>query len=357
MRILELNLERGWRGGERQTLWSAQYFNDAGHATTIVARKGEALARRAAKAGLPLIEVESSAELMRMLATSGSAFDILHAQTAQTLTACVLTRWLHGRPVVVTRRVAFPLGSRLTRFKYRRATQVIAISRAAASALQEAGIRRIQVIPSAVRRVAPNHARVQAFRDQHGLNGYRVLATMGALTPEKDPCTMIEAIRQLRQLRDDFRFVHFGEGTLRPLLEARIAEYGLQQSYLLVGFHDNVEEFFPMLDGFVMSSRQEGLGSAVLDAMMHGVPVVSTNAGGLAESLGDGRGVLVPAGDAPALAAGISRLLADDHTSRQAREEMIEQAQAWVERECSLAAMGERYLRLFETIVAGRRLP
>lgn len=46
MRILELNFERGWRGGERQTLWTSQYFRDAGHAVELLARAEQAMGER-----------------------------------------------------------------------------------------------------------------------------------------------------------------------------------------------------------------------------------------------------------------------------------------------------------------------
>jgi glycosyltransferase involved in cell wall biosynthesis len=69
-------------------------------------------------------------------------------------------------------------------------------------------------------------------------------------------------------------------------------------------------------DLFVMSSREEGLGTSVLDAMAIGIPVASTTAGGLPEMLQDGAGVLAPPGDAAALAGAIARLLTEPGLAR-----------------------------------------
>src|SRR5699024_1353423 len=98
------------------------------------------------------------------------------------------------------------------------------------------------------------------------------------------------------------------------------------------------------MDVFVMSSVEEALGSSVLDAFQQRIPVVSTDAGGLKESLADGRGVLCPAGDYMALAEGIQRML-DDETFR---DEAVQRAYEYVRREHDVAEMGRRYLSAFE---------
>ena len=82
----------------------------------------------------------------------------------------------------------------------------------------------------------------------------------------------------------------------------------MENCYKLMGFQQNVEDFFSIFDVFVMSSEEEGLGSSVLDAFVYKVPVVSTNAGGLAEIL-DGRGNLVNVKDFHALAEQLDYVL------------------------------------------------
>src|SRR5690606_9289429 len=103
------------------------------------------------------------------------------------------------------------------------------------------------------------------------------------------------------------------------------------------------------------SSTMEGLGSSVLDAFLARVPVASTDAGGLRETLADGRGLVSPVGDAHALAEHMQALLDDDDASVAARTQRVELAYRWVLRECSVQTMGERYLKLFDTLVHGSR--
>src|SRR5690606_31123454 len=110
-----------------------------------------------------------------------------------------------------------------------------------------------------------------------------------ALTAEKDPCTLIRAVHRLRQLRSDFVFLHLGAGGGTET-EARelVRELGLENIYVFGGFQSGIDDLYRLMDVFVLSSRDEALGTSVLDAFLYSVPVVATNAGGLAEILADG---------------------------------------------------------------------
>lgn len=351
MKILELNFEKGWRGGERQTLLSALHFRDRGHEVGVLARAGQPLAQAAEAEGLTVHAIERSAHIPGFLARHGWRYDLLHSQTANMLTWCIATRWLHRRPVVCTRRVAFALGSRYTRYKYRRADLVVAISQSAAAALRQAGVRNIEIIASAVKPEPPDGQRVREFVDRHALAGRKVVATMAALTSDKDPLVNVEAVRLLRERRDDFVFVHFGAGAMRDEVAAAIVAAGLEPYYVLAGFHARPEDYYAMMDVFTLCSREEGLGSSVLDALARGVPVAATAAGGLAEVLAEGRGLLSPVGDAPALAANIARLLSTAPEDVRAQEDMVRAGRQWVERVCNVEHMGDSYLALFERLL------
>src|SRR5690606_37287961 len=135
MRILQLNFERGWRGGERQTLLSMREFRKAGHDVAMVARQDGALARAAKDEGLTVYEYKGATGLSLGLLKIGRKFDILHAQTANTITWLALLKpWLR-RPIVFTRRTNFPIGKRYrkTVWKWRKVDRFVAISLAAAA--------------------------------------------------------------------------------------------------------------------------------------------------------------------------------------------------------------------------------
>ncbi len=322
----------------------------AGHEVELLARKDEALARAAKKEGMTVHEVPTAMGLATFLLKHARRFDVLHAQTAGALTWLALLKFWLGRPIVFTRRTAFQTpGHRLQRtlWKWRKVDRFVAISQASASQPRQMGLE-VDVIPSAVEARSLDLRHGRDFVARFNPRRKRMLATAAALTREKDPCTLIRAVHSLRQWRDDFVFVHMGgEGELQEQAHKLVQELGLEQVYLFAGFEPNPEDVYRFMDAFVCSSREEALGSSVLDAMLYAVPVVSTDAGGLAETLAEGRGLLCPVGDHEALARAMDRVLSDGPL----RGEMVEKAQAYVLEEHDLVRMGERYVKVYASLL------
>lgn len=123
---------------------------------------------------------------------------------------------------------------------------------------------------------------------------------------------LIDAAALLAPSWPDLRVAIVGDGPLLPALRDRAAVLGIAGRVHLPGFRDDVPDLLPALDAFAFPSREEGLGSALLEAMAAGVPVVATRAGGIPEVVRDGvDGLLVPPADPPALAAALDRILRD----------------------------------------------
>lgn len=362
MRILQLNLERGWRGGERQTLLSMQAFRTAGHQVALLARTGGELATRAKADGFQVYECGGIVSGGGALIRYGRSFDVIHAQTANTMTWLALLKPFLRARLVFTRRTAFPVhdNEQQTAWKWGQADVLVAISQAAADAPRRLGLNAC-IIPSAVQAQPLNPENLQQFAEKFGLSvpenaqggqgvasekpGRRfVLATAAALTAEKDPCTLIRAVHLLRQSRDDFVFLHLGaDGDSEYLARELVHDLDLEQHYIFAGFQAHVHDIYRLMDVFVLSSRAEALGTSVLDAFLYKVPVVSTDAGGLKESLADGRGLLCEVGDFEALAAAMLRLLDNPTLGKQ----LTDCAYDYVLREHDVSVMAERYLQVY----------
>lgn len=185
------------------------------------------------------------------------------------------------------------------------------------------------------------------------------------IPPPRDTATTVGAVANLRpvkgidllveaaaQLRDEFPQVNFrvaGEGESRPALEAQIHAARLADRFQLPGAERDVPRFLAGLDVAVLSSRAEGMSNAVLEYMAAARPIVAAATGAMPELLRDGiDGLLVPPGDADALAVAIRRLLRDRTLARRLGDSARDRAQAHYSRTAMVRRFEEFYLSLAE---------
>ncbi|MGN6704382.1 MAG: glycosyltransferase [Burkholderiaceae bacterium] len=137
-----------------------------------------------------------------------------------------------------------------------------------------------------------------------------VFVGIGRLVPQKDFETLLRAFAQVDPARRA-RLILLGEGPQRAALQALAGELGVAERVDLVGFQRNPLPWLRCASAMVMSSRYEGFGNVLVEAMACGTPVISTDCPyGPSEILADGRyGPLVPVGDVPALAQAMTAVL------------------------------------------------
>ncbi len=142
-------------------------------------------------------------------------------------------------------------------------------------------------------------------------DGSLLIGSVGRLELQKGYDLLVEAAQKVIAIHPEVRFAIAGEGPLRPALEERICELGLQRRFHLCGFRSDVATFLQAIDVFVCSSRYEGGPYTAVEALMMSRPVVSTAVGFVPELTCDGRYAdLVPIEDAGALAAAMHRAIA-----------------------------------------------
>lgn len=351
MKVLEINTEKGWRGGERQTCYNIEGMQKQGLEMELLCRKGFPLSERANTLRIPIYEVKSASQSIMFLAKRGRSYDVIHTQTAKAQFYAVLTKWIHRRPVVYTRRVDFVPKGKLTFLKYRFTDKVVAISNTIKNILSNFKVKDIAVISDAIASKPLHKKRVEQIVQNNHWTGKKIIATTAAFVQHKDPLTMVRTIGELYKMRQDFIFLHFGAGPLAPQVMHEINELNLVDCYKIMGFIHDVEDFFSVFDVFVMSSEEEGLGSSVLDAFIYKIPVATTDAGGLKEIVSD-RGLLSPVKDPQELAKNIDRLLRDETL----RNEFIEKAYDYVIKNHSVEKIASAYKELFTDILRQHEL-
>jgi glycosyltransferase involved in cell wall biosynthesis len=198
---------------------------------------------------------------------------------------------------------------------YPRARRVVAISHQAAADMR-AIFPRLQGIITAIHNPIDAEAidalKVEAVDTSVIDARVPCIVAAGRLVEGKDFALLIRAVAILRERREA-RLIILGEGPERPALEQLIQELGLENSVILGGFESNPFRYMHRAALFVSSSRSEGFGNVLVEAMACGAPIVSTSCpGGPAEILENGKwGRLVPVGDAEALAKAMADTLDD----------------------------------------------
>jgi glycosyltransferase involved in cell wall biosynthesis len=316
LKILHIDPERNWGGGEAQVLGLLTYLTANGHHCQLLAHPEGLLFARCRSLNIetqPIVmrndlDVRCVPRLRRLIGEI--SYDIVHFHTKR---AHTLALWLprgKRRPkYVVTRRMDYaePRGWYTSLLYNRCVDGVVAISQTIAKVLASAGVNteKIRVICSGIDpRVFETSGRQRA-----DFNNPIVVGCLGGLEERKGHRYLLEAAALLRAQGLKIRCKIGGDGPLRAGLEAEVERLDLGDEVHFMGFVTNTAQFLATTDVFAMPSLYEGLGVAVLEAMAAGKAVVATEVGGLTESVVDGvTGLLVQPRDPAGLASAIARL-------------------------------------------------
>lgn len=205
---------------------------------------------------------------------------------------------------------------------------------------------RVEVVPNVGLPLPAQMATALSQPRCGGTDGCTLLAC-GRLTKQKDYPTLLRAFALLRG--DGLRLNILGDGELRESLQRLVSDLGLADRVTFLGFQRDPFSHMRAADIFVLSSRWEGFGNVLVEAMAMGTPVVSTDCPhGPAEIIADGKtGLLVPTGQPEALAAALQRLI-DDPALRQS----LGQAGQARARDFSAERVGAAYAAHFRAVAA-----
>jgi glycosyltransferase involved in cell wall biosynthesis len=322
LRILHVDSERSWRGGERQVLELMRRQRITGDHPELAAPAESALHRKAAAEGFPVhgVSMRGTWDVASAMALAGLHRsvrpDVVHWHAARAHAVGALAALLAPGPTrILSRRVDFLVrrnpGSVL--LYCLPIDAIIAISDGVRRALIQSGVSadRIRVVPSGID-LTPYDApfdRAEIRRRLGIAEDERIVLQLAALAPHKSQADLLAAAALALRTRPDLRFWIAGEGPLRSELEAQQERLGLEEKVRFLGFREDVTDLLRAADIFCVSSYLEGLGTSTLDAMAAGLPVVATRVGGIPEVVADGvSGVLVPPRDPRSLADAILAL-------------------------------------------------
>jgi len=358
-RVLHVDTEHGWRGGERQALWLATELARRGHRSIVAARAGEPLAIRSTEAGLdvvpcsPLGELDPRAALQLHAAIRRERIDVVHAHTAHAVAIGALATIGTRTPMVVARRVDFPLRANAgTRWKYGRAAAIVAVSDAVRRVLVDGGINPslVTVVPDGVdvhRAVVP--ASDDTLASLGVQRGAPLVVQVAQLVGHKDPINFVRAVAHARRIVPTLQALLVGDGPLRAEVEREIHTLMLDGAIHLAGYRTDADALLAAADVVALSSREEGMGSVLLDALAFARPIAATRAGGIPEVIVDGEcGLLADVRDPEGLGSAMARLVTD----RQLAARLASRAEARAN-EFSVERMTDRTIEVYERVIEG----
>lgn len=361
MRTLYVDLEREWRGGQSQALLTLRGFSDRQLQVELVAARDSPLAMRSREAGITVhdvgrigLRVRAAAAIRELL--SKDSRDLVHLNEPHALTAAWLADAHRKLPLLLSRRIGFPLRAGwVSRARYAAVERFVANSKNVAQSLIDCGIapERIAIVNEGVEipRLPSAEQRSRA-RENWGVKDHEFLfGCVSVFVPEKGQRHLIEALAEVRKSHPEARLLLAGDGSCRGELQALATRRGQSETVLFPGFVNDVAKVYDALDAFVFPSEFEGLGTALQAAMAAGLPSISTSRGALAEVVDHELTALVAAPSGPEFAAAMLRVMTDAGL----RGRLSESARREAQERFSAERMVDRTIQVYEDVLKKRR--
>lgn len=360
LRILHITSESGWRGGENQLSLLMRQQRGAGHSAALAAPPGSMIAEKAMQQGSKVFSLKQRSDLDLFAAWGLSHIiqtyecDLLHAHSGRAHAIAALAKRLGKQilPLVVSRRVAFPLKKRPWNcLKYRTADHFIAISNAAASPLQQLGVNNqaITIVPDGIDTERFEESREPNVRKEFGISDdVFVIGNIAHCESNKNQSFILDAAPSVLNAHPQTKFIIIGDGPELENLRRQANALGIQDQMIFTGFRKDIERFYRSFNCFVMTSLEEGLCSSILEAQCCGVPVVAMKSGGIPEIIVHNQsGLLFPQNDNQAFIAAIDKYIQDNsfaQTIGQAgRQSVLENF--------TIASVAERTLDVYRKVI------
>lgn len=365
--MLHIDTEKGWRGGEEQVKNLVNWSSGQGVEHVLVASKGSAIEKKAQEFKVKALYVTSifgeadllaAVKIAKVVKSYGVA--VIHAHTAHAHSLALLAKVLLGGKVkvVVTRRVDFhPLRGKfgwIKKWKYLCGVDLyVAISQKVKEVLLETGVPegKVRVIYSGIDPKRVQGGRGEVLKEKYSVGDhFFVIGNLSHFVPHKAHEDLIEAFNIVKKRGYKVKLFLAGKGERESFLKDMVQKLGLEADVYFIGFQEEVKDLLAFFDLFVISSREEGLCSSIIEAFMAGCPVVATDAGGIPELVKDGlTGLLAKKGNPLSLAEKLSFAL----DNMPLMKEMAEKAKKFAFENLTAEKMSVEYVKVYKEVTQG----
>lgn len=326
IRVLHIDAEFSWRGGQQQVVYLLEGLLNRGYTTKIICQPNSEFHTYCKRKNLPVHPVRMVNELdivagFRIAAiTRKEKFNVIYAHSAHALSIGLWTKlWNPPLKLIALRRVDFHLQHNIlshVKYRTRLVNKIICISDGIKKVLLTDGIAENKLITIHSGIDPHKFDSVKPYKDFHSAfdipEDHLIVGTVAALAKHKDYPTLLQAARIVLDQEKKVTFVALGTGREEQKIMERANHLNLRDHFKFLGFRKNVGAILKRFDLFVMASKWEGLGTSILDAQSIGLPVIATNTGGIPEIVRDDlSGILVPPKNPEKLAESIIHLMHD----------------------------------------------
>ncbi len=168
--------------------------------------------------------------------------------------------------------------------------------------------------------VLPNSLNPDFMRERFEGERDKEIVSIGRMDENKNQKMIINAFAELSSKYPEYRLTIYGDGELRPELENRINNLGLNERIILPGVVTDIAARIEKCSVFVLVSDSEGVSNALIEALSLGLPTIATDvpSGGTEELMEDGKsGRIIPVGDEKALTAALDEMLSDSEKAAE----------------------------------------
>jgi glycosyltransferase involved in cell wall biosynthesis len=328
LHILHISSAKSWRGGERQISFLATELKKIKVRQTIFCANKSEIAKWCSANKIDFITYDKIFSLNPLVAFEikkiCKKFAVTHIHThdshAHTFAVLAISLFKINIPLIVHRRVDFPIKNNfLSIWKYNHpAVKSIICVSDFIKKLIEPAIKNKQLIKTiysgidlSVKPIGATDLRKEFNVPDDNL----IIVNLSAIAPHKDYFTFVNTAEILlkKGLKATFLLIGGDGGEATDIAEF-IEKKKIKDNLIMTGHRTDVQDILAQADLMLFTSKTEGLGGATLDALLAGVPVVSTKVGGVQEIIEHGKtGLLAPIGNAKMLAEQVERMLNDIH--------------------------------------------
>lgn len=325
-RTLHIELGRHRLGGTMQVYYLTRGLHQRGGETLLVTPQDSPLHQLASAAEVPVapikyrgdIDITALWKLVRIVRRFKPDIVHIHSRRGADTFGALAARLAGNAKVIIARRVDDPiLQSWANRLRYGPlCDRVIAVSQGIVRALVKGGVPRTK-IAQVYSAIEANKYQVEAaqteVREALGLSADgHVLAVIAQLIPRKGHRFLFDALPRILERFPHTQVLLLGEGASEQTLREQCAQIGIGNNVIFAGYRDDIGYVLNAVDVLVHPATMEGFANVAMQAAAATIPVVTTDVGGMAESvLNEVTGLVVTPESPAAIAEAVSKLLAD----------------------------------------------